>query len=121
MIEIGDLSPLTTVQDYQQMRENLNDSLIGLKTVDQREVKEFSNHFIDRTLGGGWQNKQSDPWKGRRSGVKIEDIIYTLTNGRTKIDHFNKNQVQYISDYAQITFNIETGRLVQVNPRKGGE
>ena len=53
MIEIGDLSPLTTVQDYQQMRENLNDSLIGLKTVDQREVKEFSNHFIDRTLGGG--------------------------------------------------------------------
>lgn len=121
MIEIGDLSPLTTVQDYQQMRENLNDSLIGLKTVDQREVKEFSNHFIDRTLGGGWQNKQSDPWKGRRSGVKIEDIIYTLTNGRTKIDYFNKNQVQYISDYAQITFNIETGRLVQVNPRKGGE
>jgi len=118
MIRLGDLSPLTTVEDYSVMRNDLNDSLIGLQTADGRIVKEFSKHFIDRMIGGGWQNKKTTPWIGRRSGVTIKEAIQVLQQGEVINDKYDKNQVHYLIDgVAQISFNTESNRLIQINPK----
>ena len=116
MIEIGNLSPLTTKQDYVDMRKRLQEEIVGLRLSNGIEVKSFSNHFIDRAIGGGWQNKNSEPWKGRRSGVKMEDIKVALEKGTIIPDRRDRNVLVIKLPPVEITFNTETGNLIQVNP-----
>lgn len=116
MIEIGNLSPLTTKQDYVDMRKRLQEEIVGLQLSNGIEVKSFSNHFIDRAIGGGWQNKDSEPWKGRRSGVKIEDINNALEKGIIVPDRREKDVLVITLPPVEMTFNFETGNLIQVNP-----
>lgn len=118
MIEVGDLSPLTTVDDYLSIKKSLENNVIGLQTSDGRVVSEISNHFVDRTIGGGWQDKKVTPWVGRRSGVTIEEIIQVLQQGKVSNDKFDPNQVHYvIKGVAEVSFNTRDNRLIQVNPK----
>jgi hypothetical protein len=57
----------------------------------------------------------------RRSGVELEDVIDTITNGK----HHKFNDVNDIGvtetfhgKHVSVTINIKTGKLVQCNPVK---
>ena len=107
----GNLSPLVSLDDYNNAKELFNETLIGLKTSDGIEVQNYSKHFIDRYFGSVEQ---------RRSGVELEDITEALINPQAQIKNSTtaeglKSQ-RYSGDNIRVTINPTTGVLIQTNP-----
>ncbi len=107
-IQDGKLSALVSPSDYLKINDEICKKIIGLKLLNDLEVKSKSYHFLDRVIGN---------IEEKRNGVKIEDIIKTLTNSND-IRRSYANSYKIYGENNIISINDE-GNLIQVNPRGG--
>lgn len=107
------ISSFTPFSQYVEYKERIQNEIVGQFTVDGKEIKEQSKHFIERVFG-----TTEDPKTGRpRDGVSLEDVKEALFNGAYKVDAKNENVMYYRSDKCLVTLNISDGRLIQTNPQ----
>ena len=104
-ISSGELTPLADFGLYKETSQKIDKLLIGQKTVDGLTIKSKSYHFISRTIGSIEQ---------RRPGVSVEQSLESLTKGKTR--EYANSRGYYIKGKCLVTFNVETGKLIQVNP-----
>ena len=107
-IQEGKLSALVSPSDYLKINDEICKKIIGLKLLNDLEVKSKSYHFLDRVIGN---------IEEKRNGVKIEDIIKTLINSND-IRRSYDNSYKIYGENNIISINDE-GNLIQVNPRGG--
>ena len=110
-VERGELSALTGFDHYMKVAENVERTLVGLKTSDGVEIKGYVTHFLDRTIGS---------YEQQREGVNIKDSLNALTNPK---DIKNTKRAagvgrQYITDVCKVVLNPETCMLIQVSPKQ---
>lgn len=118
----GDISPLVGFKNYIETAKHANSALIGLTTQNGYTVEAYTTHFIDRVVG-----QVSEPHKGKRLGVPIEDVadcllnpvdisdVYTHTiqrNGKSFVD----KRIRFFSDKCDVTFSIIENKIIQTNP-----
>ena len=104
-INNGELTPLSDINHYLKIKDEVPKKLICIKLANNLEVKTISYHFVDRVIGCIEQ---------RRSGVKIDNIVDSL-NGNYDVKEIDKSIKIYGLDNI-VAINKETGRLIQVNP-----
>lgn len=91
-INKGDISVLVGFDNYKDNAEKLR-SLVGQKTSDGLEIKNFSTHMVDRLIGNmsyeemGLRSKEER--KGIRFGVTIDMVEDALKNGEVSDSQYN--------------------------------
>lgn len=112
-VEKGDISPMTGFRVYRETAEEVENCIIGLKTVDGIEIKGYVTHFVDRIIG-----QTADAHVGMREGVAINEIKRALIEGKPEQSKFNKSKPSkvYKGENCSVSFNPETGMLIQTNP-----
>lgn len=111
-INSGEVTPLADFKLYMEISNEIDKSVVGLKTKNGIQIKGKSNHFISRTIGSVEQ---------RRNGVPIKDIVSAIQNPEAiqPVRHNkNGNSQRFIGKKCMVTVNPDTGILIQVNPRK---
>ena len=113
-VKSGMLSPLAGFDKYNEYYNRVQNEIIGIKTATGVEIKSQSKHFLERVFG-----TPNDPTHENRSrsGVKLEDIIDALKNGKTKQNPKDNTSVSFVTDKCSVAVNIKTGKLIQVNPK----
>ena len=117
-VKIGELTPLANFKLYEKTSKEVDDKLVGVKTLNGIEIKGKSNHFIARVIGSAEQ---------RRNGVEAEKVLKALTDKDTKIftvstrgsgksQKFRNEKIGI-----EVTVNPETGIIIQTNPWTGGK
>ncbi|WP_198516239.1 minor capsid protein [Lysinibacillus xylanilyticus] len=114
-VERGDINVLTGFNTYKDVAKNIHTNLVGLTTTDGIPITSYKSHFVDRIIG---QIEAGTAQKGKRSGVRIEDVKEALMNP-TQIKK-STNAQQYINDKCRVTINDTTGHLIQTAPRTKG-
>lgn len=113
-VKSGMLSPLAGFDKYNEYYNRVQNEIIGIKTATGVEIKSQSKHFLERVFG-----TPNDPTHENRSrsGVKLEDIIDALKNGKPKQNPKDNTSVSFVTDKCSVAVNIKTGKLIQVNPK----
>lgn len=110
-VEKGEISPLAGYAVYKQTALEVEQKLIGIKTVTGVTITDYSSHMICRIIGNAGLTEKTN-----RLGVSVDKVLAALQNGIVKkTDHSSTNLVY---KDCQVSFNHETGLLIQVNPRK---
>lgn len=117
------ISPLTGFDNFKARAEEVR-SLVGMKTVDGSEVKNFSTHMVERLIGQMANEeielRDKNQRKGIRFGVKLEEVSNALQNGKVTKREYDKNGNENSRTYTlppcDVSFNPMTGNLIQVNP-----
>lgn len=114
----GNISPLVGYEKYKEVAERAERTLVGNRTSDGQEIKSISVHLADRIIG---QQAAGDiPIAGKRMGVDIEDVKEALFNGEAgeivRRADGRKGQ-QFVSDACYVSFNPDTGTVIQVSPK----
>lgn len=124
-VDKGMLSPQVGFDLYKEYYTRVENELIGLSISSGITIKSQSKHFLERVFG-----TMSDPkHKNKpRSGVEINDIKHSLTNGTIK-KHYIKNTagekvvdkqgISFVTDKCSVSVNPITGNLIQVSPKGG--
>ncbi|WP_445477997.1 minor capsid protein [Lysinibacillus irui] len=114
-VERGDINVLTGFETYKEVAKNIQTNLVGLTTTDGIPITSYKSHFVDRIIG---QIEAGTASKGKRSGVRIEDVKEALLN---PIEIKEKpGSRQYISEKCRVSINNTTGHLIQTDPRTKG-
>lgn len=122
-INKGDISVLVGFDNYKDNAEKLR-SLVGQKTSDGLEIKNFSTHMVDRLIGNmsyeemGLRSKEER--KGIRFGVTIDMVEDALKNGEVSDSQYNDLGEEigrvYKTATCKVAFNPSTGNMIQTNP-----
>lgn len=122
-INKGDISVLVGFDNYKDNAEKLR-SLVGQKTSDGLEIKNFSTHMVDRLIGNmsyeemGLRSKEER--KGIRFGVTIDMVQDALKNGEVSDSQYNDLGEEigrvYKTATCKVAFNPSTGNMIQTNP-----
>ena len=124
------LDPLTGFENYKARAEELK-TLIGLKTADGIEIKEFSTHLVERYIGHMSYDeikfRTAEQRKGIRFGVTFDKIKEAITSG--KLDEKNIKYDKegniigrvYITKGCRVSFNPTKQRIIQVAPYDTGK
>ncbi len=123
-VEKVDISPLVGFDLYKKTATDIEDTLIGIETVDGVNIKTYTTHFIDRVIG-----RVADPHEGYREATKISSVLDALQNGdvsepyikRTKRkngEFFDDIRQTYTGNSAKVTISILENKLIQCNPYK---
>lgn len=116
----GNISPLVGYDQYKEISSKAEKALVGNYTFDGKEVKYISVHLTDRIIG---QQAEGDiPKPGKRMGVSIENVREALLTGKAgeiveRAD--GRKGQQFISDKCYVSFNPDTGTVIQVSPKGG--
>lgn len=114
-VDKGDIHILTRYGTYKNVANDIRMNLVGKTTSDGIAITNYKSHFVDRIIG---QIEAGTSSKGKRSGVRIEDVRDALLN---PIQIKSKNgSRQYISEKCRVTINDITGHLIQTAPRTKG-
>ena len=114
-VDRGSVHVLVGIDTYISTAREIEKELIGLVTKDGVEIKHYTTHFVDRTIG---QVAESHPKK--RLGVPVLNSKYALLNS----EDYKANTVNgalrktYRSDKSLVTVETESGTLIQVNPKR---
>nr|DAV98844.1 MAG TPA: minor capsid protein [Caudoviricetes sp.] len=113
-VDTGMMSPLVGYEKYKEYHDRVETELIGITTSNSVTVKSQSKHFLERVFG-----TIADPSHGNRprTGVELEEIADALKNGSVR-QHKNGSYVYHTSE-CSVSVNPDTGKLIQVTPRKG--
>ena len=117
-VDNEDISVLVGIDRYIEVSKEIDDKLIGIKTKDGIEIKEYGTHFIDRVIG---KHAHDDiPKKGMRRGVDIKEIKESLLNpNKIKFSIVkNEERNQYINSAVKVTVDIDRGRLIQTSQNR---
>ena len=114
MIDIGQVSPLVTFEQYQNIALAVEKELFGIVTPNGIEVKGYTAHSIGRIIGHSvlYNNKYNRP------GVTIAEMKGCLTNGKVgkfQIDKDGKPSWAFKGSGITVSVNPDTGEIVQVN------
>lgn len=116
----GWITPLFSEDQYVKLYHDLQEQVVGLKTSNGIEVTDISAHFMARMIGTSRDPKiyARDHKIVRRSGVEMEDIVDTITQGKlTKTTTSYKGlSATFYGANAVVTINPDTGVLIQCNP-----
>ncbi len=115
-IEKEDIHGFVDFKTYKNIASEVQEKIVGIETSDGIKLSGYKSHFVDRIIG---QVEAGTSGKGKRSGVKIEDVFSALVNP-TQIRE-KKNSRQYINDKCIVTINHETGNLIQTTPKTKGD
>lgn len=116
-VEKGDISPLVSLDVYQQTAHEIQSRIVGQMTSTGIQIDGFATHFIDCIIG-----QTSTPHAGMRCGVSIDDALDALQNtvkaGNVRtLDDGDIRQTLY-GKSACVTFSIRDKKLIQTNPWK---
>ena len=114
-IEQGKLSPIVSFELYKRYYEEIQ-TMTGMK-VGNTEITGQSQHFLERVFGCARDPKTGKP----RNGVAIEDVLDCLKNP-VEIwpvrESQNGKSFVVVGKRAKISVNPDTGKLIQINPRR---
>ena len=111
----GDISPMVGFARYEEVAEEVKQTLVGAQTATGITIEGFAPHFVDRIIG---QTSTSHP--GMRQGVSVEDALYTLSHPskpvkeRVCADGDIRQTLQ--SEKCTVTYSVRDHKLIQVNP-----
>lgn len=110
-IKSGELSSLADFNLYKKISEEMDKKLIGAVTSNNITIIGKSKHSIARVIGSVEQ---------KRNGVKVSDIYDALTNKDSEIlpikERKNGKSQKFRSKVVEVSINIDTGNIIQVNP-----
>ena len=110
-VERGEVSPLLGLSTYKEKAHQIDEQLIGLKTLQGIEIKDYSAHFVGRMIGRSALDKDFN-----RAGVSIEDLKQCITKGNERVSR-HQDTVTLIGSGCQAVYDPKTGILVQTNRR----
>lgn len=110
-VERGEVSPLLGLSTYKEKAHQIDKQLIGLKTPQGIEIKDYSAHFVGRMIGHSALDKDFN-----RAGVSIEDLKQCITKGNERVSR-HQDTVTLIGSGCQAVYDPKTGILVQTNRR----
>lgn len=108
-VERGEISPLLGLSTYREKAHLIDEQLVGLRTPQGAEIKDYSSHFVGRMIGHSAPNK-----KYNRTGVSIEDLKRCITHGEERTSG-HEDTIMLVGSGCQVTYNPKTGVLVQTN------
>nr|DAS02262.1 MAG TPA: minor capsid protein [Caudoviricetes sp.] len=108
-VERGEVSPLLGLSTYRETARQIDEQLVGLRTPQGVEIKDYSSHFVGRMIGHSAPNK-----KYNRTGVSIEDLKHCITHGEERTSG-HEDTIMLVGSGCQVTYNPKTGVLVQTN------
>lgn len=116
-VKNGSVSPLVGYDAYQEVAQQAENALTGKKTAQGQEIQGITAHLVDRIIG---QYEDSEkPRKGKRKGVKLEDVVDTICNGEAgpvvKRKDGRLGQLFY-GKKCQVSYNPEEKVVIQVSP-----
>lgn len=115
----GDASPLLGYDIYREKCLEIERELIGIKTVNNIEIKDYSAHFVCRAIG---KTNKPKPNEAKKYPVDINDIKDALMNGqvgKTQTDKNGERSVLFLGEKCKVSINPDKGKLIQTNERKG--
>lgn len=116
----GNISPLVGYDQFKKIAEETEKRLVGLTTLDGREIEGITAHLIDRMIGQQSAENPSRP--GVRNGVLIEDIEDALLHAQKIGDIEERSDgnrsLKYYGKNASVSFNPDTHEVIQVQPRR---
>ena len=110
-VERGEISPLIGLSTYKEKAHQIDEQLVGLKTPQGIEIKDYSAHFVGRMIGHSALDKDFN-----RAGVSIEDLKQCITKGNERASK-HQDTVTLIGSGCQAVYDPKTGILVQTNRR----
>lgn len=115
-VDKGMISPLSGFKNYQKIYDEINETVVGIKTSEGTAVTRQSKHFMERVIG-----TMKDPKTGRpRSGVTVEGIRDALENPAkvfpVRTDSAGEKSQKYIGRNGTVSINPDKGSLIQCNP-----
>ena len=116
----GNISPLVGYDKFQEIAGSIENRFVGNYTSDGLKIRGYTAHFVDRVIGQ--RAADSPTTKGVRLGVGLTDIEDALRNpGRigsvVEQDNGKKSKL-YFGKNAAVSFNPDTGELIQVQPKR---
>lgn len=108
-VERGEVSPLLGLSTYREKAHLIDEQLVGLRTPQGAEIKDYSSHFVGRMIGHSAPNK-----KYNRTGVSIEDLKRCITHGEERTSG-HEDTIMLVGSGCQVTYNPKTCVLVQTN------
>lgn len=108
-VERGEVSPLLGLSTYREKAHLIDEQLVGLRTPQGFEIKDYSSHFVGRMIGHSAPNK-----KYNRTGVSVEDLKRCITHGEERTSG-HEDTTMLVGSGCQVTYNPKTGVLVQTN------
>ncbi len=136
-IKNGESSPLLSYTEYRKCALQIESDLFGLKTSTGIVIKDYSAHFVCRTIGRSgvvieeytegpaivnvtaskaYKNKVE---KVNRKGVSIEQIEDALLHGsmgKIQTSLNGEQSIVFIGQEAMVAVNPIDGSLIQTNP-----
>lgn len=113
----GELTSFADFRLYKKISNEIDKKLVGVELSNNVVVTGKSYHFINRVIGSVEQ---------KRNGISVEKIEQSIQSEVPKImntRHHKKGtsqKLRFEKNEFELTVNVETGRLVQVNPWKRG-
>ena len=123
-VKDGWISPLSGFDNYKQLYQQIESSIVGKTTSNGILITGQSRHFMQRVIG-----TMADPKKladdlqiVHRSGTEISDIMDALFSPE-RIDppvirENGRRSIRFIGSRGIVTVNPDTGQLIQTNQRK---
>lgn len=131
-VESGWISALCGFDNYKYLYYDINNRVIGVETLSGIKIQSQSDHFLARVIGtsldpsrienGVYKITGTDPQgfrSNKRDGVRVNDIVDALENGRVKKVKTDKNGLKSMTisgKKCMVTINPDTGNLIQCNP-----
>ena len=119
-VKEGWITALFSEDQYVKLYYDLQDKVVGLKTINDIEVTDTSPHFMARMIGTSRDPKiyAEDHRIVHRNGVEMEDVIDAIKNGevaKTQSTTGKGISITFYGNNAAVTLNQETGILIQCN------
>ena len=119
-VKKGDISPLIGYDQYKNIAQRVENTIVGGITQDGRKIKGYKSHFIDRVIG-----QVADPHPGKRESVPVSDALDALHHpdsvGEVRTRKSGEKSIVYTGKRCAVTINPDTGYLIQVNPKRRGK
>ncbi len=117
-VKSAQISPLVGYDYYKDVAKNIEETFIGKLTSDGKEIKAFTPHFVNRTIG-----YTAEPHKNMRRGTPLEYSLEALTKGTAANPRMTNGDLRctYSTKDAYVTFSLSDGKIIQCNLIHGGD
>ena len=117
-VKSSQISPLVGYDYYKDVAKNIEETFIGKLTSDGKEIKAFTPHFVNRTIG-----YTAEPHKNMRQGTPLEYSLEALTKGTAANPRMTNGDLRctYSTKDASVTFSLSDGKVIQCNLIHGGD
>lgn len=113
-VKNGDISPLVGMDVYRNTAGDIQNKIVGAETSNGIRIESFATHFVDRVIG-----QTSEPHKGMRQGVSVDDALDALVNpvriGDPRTLEDGDVRQTFYGKVAAVTISVRDQRLIQTN------